>query len=258
MQTNGQAFVRLVNIMNELRAQCPWDRKQTLETLRTQTIEESYELTDALLAQDWPNIKEELGDVLLHLVFYSKIATEQNQFTVDEMIESLCNKLVRRHPHIYGSAEANDEETVKRNWESIKQQEGPKPLLAGVPKGLPALVKAIRIQEKAKAIGFEWDNAEQVWEKVEEETQELAEAVAQEPLHRQEEELGDLLFSLVNYSRFLGLDAERALEKTNQKFMKRFAAMELLAAANGQQLQQMNLAEMDALWNQVKHQQPAQ
>ena len=258
METNGNSFLRLVKIMNELREQCPWDKKQTIHTLRHLTIEETYELADAITADDWMNIKEELGDILLHLTFYTRIATEENQFTLDEMIHAVCDKLINRHPHIYGDVTVNNEEDVKRNWEQIKLKEGKgaKTTLSGVPKSLPALVKAIRIQDKVKQVGFEWNNKEDVWKKVEEEMEELQEAVNDN--HHQEhieEEFGDLMFSMINYARFLNIDAEEALEKTNKKFIKRFNAMEAMAKDSGNQLHNMNLEQMDALWNMVKKKQ---
>ena len=258
METNGNSFLRLVKIMNELREQCPWDKKQTIHTLRHLTIEETYELADAITADDWMNIKEELGDILLHLTYYTRIATEENQFTLDEMIHAVCDKLINRHPHIYGDVTVNNEEDVKRNWEQIKLKEGKgaKTTLSGVPKSLPALVKAIRIQDKVKQVGFEWNNKEDVWKKVEEEMEELQEAVNDN--HHQEhieEEFGDLMFSMINYARFLNIDAEEALEKTNKKFIKRFNAMEAMAKDSGNQLHNMNLEQMDALWNMVKKKQ---
>lgn len=244
----------LVEIMNRLRSECPWDKKQTIQTLRQLTIEETYELAEAIQTNDWASIKEELGDLLLHLVFYSTIAREQQAFTLQDVIDGICKKLIDRHPHIYGDVEANDAETVKQNWEKLKLREGKKGVLAGVPAGLPALVKAIRIQSKAKTVGFEWDTAEQVWEKVQEETAELQEAEQTGNADRVEEEFGDLMFSLVNYARFIGVDAEAALEKTNQKFIRRFNAMEQEALKAHKQLTDMSLEEMDAIWNRIKHQ----
>lgn len=252
MNNKGLQFERLVNIMDELRVQCPWDRKQTIQTLRSMTIEETYELTDAILDEDWKGIREELGDLLLHIVFYAKIGTEQSQFTLEEVIETICNKLVVRHPHIYGDVKVIDENDVKRNWEAIKMREGKKSVFEGVPPSLPAIVKATRIQEKAKQVGFEWERREDVWKKVEEEMGELQEAVASEDMAHIEEEFGDVLFSLVNYARFLHVDAETALEKVNKKFMKRFLQMEEAAAAQGSQLTELTLEEMDAIWNSVK------
>lgn len=238
--------------MDELREQCPWDRKQTIHTLRSMTIEETYELADAIDANDWKGIKEELGDMLLHILFYSKIGTEQQQFVLQEVIDGIAAKLINRHPHIYGDVQVKDEEDVKRNWEQIKMKEGKKSVLSGVPKSLPAVVKAARIQEKAKQVGFEWDNREDVWKKVQEETGELLEAVESEQKDAIEDEFGDLLFSLINYARFLQIDAEAALERTNKKFMYRFQEMEKMAAEKGLQLGSMSLEAMDELWNEIK------
>jgi len=252
--TTETAFTRLVNIMDELREKCPWDKKQTIETLRQLTIEETYELTDAISDGDWKGIKEELGDILLHLVFYAKIGTEQNQFTLDEVINGVCEKLIFRHPHIYGDVVVKDEEDVKRNWEKLKLKEGKQSVLSGVPKALPATVKAMRLQEKAKQVGFEWENKDQVWEKVEEEKNELLEAIETGDQVHIEEELGDLFFSLINFARFLQLDAEHALERTNKKFIDRFTKMETAALAKGKALQDMTLEEMDAIWNLIKKQ----
>src|SRR6187431_1451873 len=227
MSNLSGSFLRLVSIMDELREKCPWDRKQTIQTLRHMTIEETYELTDAITEEDWNGIREELGDLLLHIVFYSKIGIEQNKFTLEEVINGISEKLIARHPHIYGDVKVNDEEDVKRNWEKLKLKEGKKSILSGVPKSLPAVVKAMRLQEKAKQVGFEWENADQVWEKVKEETNELKEAVADHQAgkgseHKVEEEFGDLIFSLINYARFLQIDPENALERTNKKFISRF------------------------------------
>ena len=253
MQYNS-AFERLVNIMNDLREQCPWDKKQTIQTLRQLTIEETYELTDAITENDWKGIKEELGDILLHIVFYAKIGAEQNQFTLDEVINGVCEKLIFRHPHIYGDVKVNNEEDVKRNWEKLKLKEGKSSVLSGVPKTLPATVKAMRLQEKAKQVGFEWENKEQVWEKVEEEKAELFEAIASGNRAHMEDELGDVFFSLINFARFLQLDAENALERTNKKFIHRFTKMEQAATGMGKALQDMTLEEMDAIWNKIKKQ----
>jgi len=252
MKNANAAFEKLVEIMDELREKCPWDRKQTIHTLRHLTIEETYELADGIIEEDWPNIKEELGDILLHIIFYAKIASEQSKFTLEEVIEGVCNKLIVRHPHIYGDTKVNDEEDVKRNWETIKMREGKKSVLDGVPVSLPAVVKATRIQEKVKQVGFEWHNKEDVWKKVEEEISELKEAVAENNPENIEEEFGDVLFSLINYARFLQVDAETALEKVNKKFTKRFLQMEAAAAVNNKKLSQMTLEEMDALWNRIK------
>ncbi|MGH2642536.1 MAG: nucleoside triphosphate pyrophosphohydrolase [Chitinophagaceae bacterium] len=249
-QDNGLG--RLLQIMDELREKCPWDRKQTIQTLRQQTIEELYELTDAITDENWQGICEELGDLLLHIVFYAKIGTEQNHFTMEDVINGICEKLIARHPHIYGNVKAETEEQVKQNWEKLKLKEGKASVLSGVPKALPALVKAIRLQEKAKQVGFEWENPEQVWDKVEEETEELQEAIAINEKNKMEEELGDLLFSIVNYSRFLHIDAENALERTNKKFIYRFRRMEEEAKNSGSSLAEMTLPEMDAFWNKIK------
>ena len=252
MDTLSNSFLALVKIMDELREQCPWDKKQTIDTLRPLTIEETYELADAITDHDWKGIKEELGDILLHLLFYAKIGTEQNQFTLQEVIEAISAKLVHRHPHIYGDVRVADEEDVKRNWEKLKLKEGKKSVLSGVPPSLPAIVKATRIQEKAKQVGFEWDKKEDVWKKVEEELGELQEAVAGGKQAEIEDEFGDVLFSLANYARFLHIDAEGSLEKTNKKFIRRFQEMETVAIASGKALSAMTLEEMDAIWNQVK------
>jgi MazG family protein len=247
-------FDRLVSIMNELREKCPWDKKQTIQTLRQQTIEESFELVNAITDNDWQGIKEELGDILLHIVFYAKIGEEQSQFTLRQVIDGICEKLISRHPHVYGDVKVNDEEDVKRNWEKLKLKEGKKSVLAGVPKTLPAMVKAMRLQEKAKQVGFEWNVKEEVWEKIEEEKAELFEAVQSGDQKHIEEEIGDLLFSIINYSRFVNVDAENALALTNKKFFDRFTLMEEIAYKNGRELSNMNLAEMDELWNMIKRQ----
>lgn len=251
-QSSADAFVRLLKIMDELREQCPWDKKQTIETLRPLTIEETYELADAILASNYQHVKEELGDLLLHIVFYARIGREQQQFTLEEVIHGICEKLIARHPHIYGDVKVTGEEDVKRNWEKLKMKEGKTSVLSGVPKSLPALVKAIRIQEKAKQVGFEWDHKEQVFEKIQEELGELQEAVIANNPAQIEEEMGDVLFSLINYARFLNTDADLALERTNQKFMKRFQLMEEMAQQEGKKLQDMSLEEMDAIWNRIK------
>ncbi len=247
-----ESFERLVEIMNELREKCPWDKKQTIQTLRTMTIEETYELTDAIINENWQNIKEELGDILLHIIFYAKIATEENRFSLNDVIETISTKLINRHPHIYSDVKVNDDEDVKKNWEKIKLKEGKNSVLAGVPVSLPAVVKAMRIQEKAKQVGFEWSNKEDVWLKVEEETKELHAAIENGHKNEIEEEFGDLIFSLINYARFLNIDAENALEKTNKKFIYRFTRMETIALKNSKNLHEMNLEEMDAIWNIVK------
>jgi XTP/dITP diphosphohydrolase len=238
--------------MEELREKCPWDKKQTIHTLRQQTIEETFELAEAITDKDWKGIKEELGDLLLHVVFYSKIADEKNHFTLQEVIEGVSDKLIKRHPHIYGNVVVDNEEDVKRNWEQIKLSEGKKSVLSGVPKSLPAMVKAMRIQEKVKQVGFEWSNKEDVWKKVEEEKAELLEAVAGEDTAQIEQEAGDLFFSVINYVRFLNVDAENALELTNKKFIRRFNLMEKRVQENGKNLKDMTLQEMDEIWNEVK------
>jgi MazG family protein len=252
MQQTADSFLRLVKIMDELREQCPWDRKQTIQSLRSLTIEETYELADAVTDENWKGIKEELGDMLLHILFYAKIGREQQQFTIDEMINGICDKLVHRHPHIYGDVKVQNEEDVKRNWEQLKIKEGKTSVLGGVPVSLPAVVKATRIQEKAKQVGFEWDNKADVWKKVEEEMAELQEAVQSGSTDKMEDELGDVLFSLINYARFLQVDAEGALERTNKKFISRFQQMETMAASRNQKLDELTLAEMDAMWNEIK------
>jgi MazG family protein len=253
-QKISAAFLRLVKIMDELREQCPWDKKQTIETLRPLTIEETYELADAITDKNWKHIKEELGDLMLHLVFYSKIGAEQNQFTLDEAINGVCDKLIARHPHIYGEVKVNDEEDVKRNWEKLKMKEGKTSVLQGVPSSLPSLVKAIRIQEKAKQVGFEWDHKEQVFDKITEELEELKEVVTAGDTDKMEDEMGDVFFSLINYARFLQIDADLALERTNKKFISRFQRMEQQALSEGKKLENMTLEEMDAIWNRIKKQ----
>ncbi len=252
MQQETTAFARLVTIMDELREKCPWDKKQTIETLRHLTIEETYELADAITDKDWKGIKEELGDLLLHIVFYAKLGAEKNEFTLDEVINGICEKLIVRHPHIYGDVKVNGEEDVKQNWEKIKLKEGNKTILGGVPKSLPAMVKAIRLQEKSKTVGFEWEDTSQVWDKVKEELEELEEAVATGITDRIEAEMGDVFFSLVNFARFLQVDAENALERTNKKFMKRFNGMEAAAIKQNKLLHDMTLEELDVLWNKMK------
>ncbi len=247
-----KTFADLVQIMNELREQCPWDKKQTIHTLRSMTIEETYELADAILENNWDDIKEELGDLLLHILFYAKIGTEENKFTIDDVIDGIAKKLINRHPHIYGDVKVNDETDVKRNWEKIKMAEGKKSVLSGVPNSMSSLPKAVCIQEKAKKVGFEWDNKEDVWKKVEEEMNELQEAVQTNNQQHIEEEFGDVFFSLLNYSRFLNIDADVALEKVNKKFIARFKKMEEVALGSGRNLADMSLQEMDDIWNQVK------
>ena len=246
--------MRLKGIMDELREKCPWDRKQTLQSLRPQTIEELYELTDAITETDWNAIKEELGDLLLHILFYSRIGEEQGKFNITDVMQNVSEKLIFRHPHIYGDVVVNDEEDVKKNWEKLKLKEGKKSVLSGVPVSLPAVVKATRLQEKSKQVGFEWDNREQVWEKVDEEMIELREAVSANDHDRIEDEFGDVLFSLVNYARFLNIDAENSLERTNKKFISRFTEMEQSALKEGKSLTDMTLQEMDAIWNSIKKQ----
>jgi len=250
------SFGKLIKIMDELRAQCPWDRKQTIESLRPLTIEETYELGDAILKRDWKGLKEELGDLMLHLVFYAKIGAEQEEFTLEDVIEGICKKLIDRHPHIYGDVVVRDEEDVKRNWERLKLKEGKGSVLSGVPDSLPAVVKALRMQEKAKKVGFEWETKVDVWRKVEEEMAELHEADASGDKVAVEKEFGDLLFSLINYARFLDVDPESALERTNIKFRKRFMDMEAAARAQHKALMHMTLDEMDAIWNDVKKHTP--
>ncbi len=250
----SNSLERLRRIMNELREECPWDRKQTIQTLRQQTLEEVYELADAITDENYTGIKEELGDLLLHIVFYSKIGEEKGSFTLDDVIEGVCNKLVSRHPHIYSSVKVEDEEDVKRNWEAIKMKEGKMSVLSGLPPSLPALMKALRLQGKTKQVGFEWENTAQVQEKVDEEITELYEAVAGGDPAEIEEEMGDVLFSLINYARFINVDPEQALEKTNKKFIRRFQYIEEKAREQGADLQQMTLEQMDALWNEAKKQ----
>ena len=252
MNSKLEAFQRLLTIMDELREKCPWDRKQTFESLRNLTIEETYELADAILDKDIKGIKEELGDLMLHMVFYAKIAEEKNAFNIADAMNDVCEKLINRHPHIYGDVVAEDEETVKKNWEQLKLQEGKKSVLGGVPKSLPAMVKAYRMQEKTAQVGFEWENAEQVWEKVEEEIAEFKETlIKEESQARREEEFGDILFSMINYARFQNIDPETALERINQKFKKRFEYIEEHAPKS---MEEMSLEEMDALWNEAKSQ----
>ena len=245
------AFERLLNIMDELREKCPWDKKQTMKSLRHLTIEETYELTDAIIENDLNEIKGELGDLLLHIVFYARIASETNDFNISDVLNAICDKLIHRHPHIYGDVEVADEEEVKANWEKLKLKEGKKSVLEGVPKSLPALVKAIRIQDKAKGIGFDWDNKNQVWEKVKEEIEELKVEIENKS-DKIEDEFGDVLFSLINYGRFLNINPEDALEKTNKKFIKRFQYMESETKKEGVELSDLSLTEMDVYWNKAK------
>lgn len=247
------AFKRLLDIMDDLREKCPWDKKQTLESLRYLTIEETYELGDAIIDGDMNGLRGEIGDLMLHMVFYSKIASEKNAFTITDVLNGICDKLIHRHPHIYGDVKAEDEKTVKENWEKLKLKEGKKSVLEGVPKSLPALVKATRIQEKVRGIGFDWDEENQVWEKLQEEIQELHDEVKGRT-SKIESEFGDVLFSLINYARFIGVDPEIALEKTNKKFTARFKAMEKMVNEEHKDFQNMNLAEMDVYWEKAKHQ----
>ncbi len=248
----SKSFSRLIAIMDELRERCPWDQKQTIHTLSPQTLEEIYELTDAISRDDWQGVKEELGDLLLHIVFYAKIGTEQGKFEMGDVIAGVCNKLVNRHPHIYGAVKAEDDDAVRRNWERIKQAEGKKSILSGVPASMPALIKALRLQEKTKKVGFEWDHVDQVKAKVDEELGELQAAIADGDAAEIENEFGDVLFALINYARFIKVDPERALERTNQKFIRRFQAIETMAAEVGKNVHDMTLQEMDAMWNRVK------
>ena len=252
-----KAFDRLLTIMDELRENCPWDKKQTLETLRHLTIEETYELSDAILEGDLNEVKKELGDLLLHIAFYARIGSELKAFDMADVSNGICEKLIERHPHVYGDVIAEDEKAVKQNWEKIKLRTGNKSVLEGVPKTMPALVKAIRIQDKARGVGFDWERKEQVWQKVEEEMQEFKNEFnvdTNEPIDHQKAmaEFGDLLFSLVNYSRFINIDPEEALERTNKKFIKRFQYLETESAKDGKKMGEMSLAEMDEYWNKAK------
>jgi len=256
-----KAFDRLLTIMDELRENCPWDKKQTLETLRHLTIEETYELSDSILDGNLQEIKKELGDLMLHNVFYARIASELKAFDIADVLNSICEKLIERHPHVYGDVIANDEETVKANWEKIKLKTGNKSVLEGVPKSLPTLVKAIRIQDKARGVGFDWEKKEQVWQKVEEEMEEFkkeynglsnGDSDHQQGKERAMAEFGDLLFSLVNYARFIGIDPEEALERTNKKFIRRFQYLETESAKDGKKMGEMTLSEMDEYWERAK------
>lgn len=251
MDERLQAFKRLLDIMDDLREKCPWDKKQTLDSLRHLTIEETYELSDAILKNDLTELKGEIGDIMLHMVFYSKIASEQKAFDITDVLTAISDKLVHRHPHIYGDVEATTEEEVKSNWEKLKLKEGKNSVLSGVPQSLPALVKASRIQEKVKGIGFDWDNKEQVWEKIVEELNELKTEVDMNS-PKIEEEFGDVLFSIINYARFIGINPEDALEKTNRKFIKRFQTMEKLIDKSEFELGEMKLEEMDMFWEKAK------
>ncbi|MCG9911630.1 MAG: nucleoside triphosphate pyrophosphohydrolase [Flavobacteriales bacterium] len=247
-----QAFKRLLDIMDDLREKCPWDREQTLESLRHLTIEETYELGDAILDNNLPEIKKELGDLALHIVFYAKIGQEQGAFDISDVLNSICDKLVVRHPHIYGDVQADTPEKVKQNWEQIKLKEGRKSVLEGVPKGLPALVKAQRMQDKAAGVGFDWDNPEQVWEKVQEELHELRHEVTAGNADKTEAEMGDVFFALVNYARFIGVNPEDALERTNKKFISRFSFMEEKIREEGKEMKNLTLEELDVYWNRSK------
>ncbi|CAM4302271.1 nucleoside triphosphate pyrophosphohydrolase [Flavobacterium terrigena] len=251
-QQQLQAFERLLDIMDDLREKCPWDKKQTLESLRHLTIEETYELGDAILDNDLPEIKKELGDLLLHIVFYAKIGSETNDFDIADVANSISDKLIDRHPHIYGDVVVENEEQVKQNWEKLKLKEGRKSVLEGVPKSLPALVKASRIQDKVKGVGFDWEESHQVWEKVQEEIAELQVEIASNNQDKIEAEFGDVLFSMINYARFLNVNPEDALERTNKKFIKRFMYLESKASELGKQLSDMSLAEMDVFWEEAK------
>ncbi len=256
-ETKLKAFDRLLTVMDELRENCPWDKKQTFESLRHLTIEETYELSDSILEADLNEVKKELGDLMLHLVFYSRIASELKAFDISDVLNGICEKLIERHPHVYGDVVAEDEETVKANWEKIKLKTGNKSVLEGVPKALPALVKAMRIQDKARGVGFDWERKEQVWEKVEEEMMEFKNefnVASKEAIDPQKAmaEFGDLLFSLVNYARFIDIDPEEALERTNKKFIRRFQYLETESAKDGKKMGEMSLAEMDEYWNKAK------
>ncbi|MCR9182407.1 MAG: nucleoside triphosphate pyrophosphohydrolase [Flavobacteriaceae bacterium] len=246
------AFDRLLTIMNELREQCPWDRKQTIQTLRHLTIEETYELGDAILENDLNEVKKELGDLLLHIVFYAKIGSEEKAFDIADVANSICDKLIERHPHIYGDVKVADEEEVKKNWENLKLKEGKTSVLEGVPKSLPAMVKANRIQDKVAGVGFDWEHPEQVFEKLKEELDELQHEINENNKEKIEAEFGDVLFSMINYARFLKVDPESALERTNKKFIKRFQFLEEKAKAINKPLKDMSLAEMDVFWDEAK------
>lgn len=252
MQEKLKAFERLLNIMDDLRTQCPWDKKQTMESLRHLTIEEVYELADSIMDKDTQEIKKELGDILLHIVFYARIASETNDFDIKDVIDAVCEKIIHRHPHIYGDVNVIDDAEVSRNWEQLKLKEGKTSVLEGVPVSLPALIKSMRIQEKARSAGFDWERKEQVWEKVEEEMEEFKKELKNLHHDRAVAEFGDLLFSLVNYARFLGINPEEALERTNKKFIKRFQYLETAVSSNGRKLSEMSLDEMDIYWNEAK------
>jgi XTP/dITP diphosphohydrolase len=256
MKKKMDSFKRLLEIMDKLRVKCPWDREQTFESLRNLTIEETYELADAISEGDMTEIKKELGDLLLHIVFYAKIASEKDEFDIKSVIDALCEKLIFRHPHVFGDVDVSNSNDVKKNWEELKQREGNRSVLAGVPKGLPALIKANRVQEKVRAVGFDWDIREQIWDKVDEELNELKEEVKAENAAEIEKEFGDLLFSIVNAARLYGVDPESALEKTNRKFINRFNYLEDQTIGKGQSLKDMNLDEMNAVWEEAKKYDP--
>ncbi len=251
-QSAQEAFGRLIDIMDELRLKCPWDQKQTIESLRHLTIEETYELADAILDHDMNDIRKELGDILLHVVFYAKIASETNDFTLTEVINGICEKLIFRHPHVFSDVSVNNAEDVKTNWENLKIKEGNKSILAGVPKSLPAMVKALRVQDKVRAVGFDWEECEQVWDKIEEELDELKVEISQMDKANMEAEFGDLLFSIVNAARLYGIDPETALERTNKKFIKRFNYLENQTIKAGKPLTGMSLDEMNIIWEEAK------
>ncbi len=246
------AFDRILHILDELREKCPWDRKQTMESLRNLTIEETYELADAIIKEDMPEVKKELGDLLMHIVFYAKIAEEKDEFTITDVINSVCEKLISRHPHVFSDTKVKDHKEVEKNWEQIKMTEGYKSILSGVPDSLPALVKSNRIQQKVRGVGFDWDEKEQIWDKIDEELKELQEEVRDNNHEKTEAEFGDLLFSIINAARLYDIDPENALEKTNRKFMKRFKYLEKETLSKGQSLKDMNLDEMNAIWEEAK------
>jgi XTP/dITP diphosphohydrolase len=252
MKKKASAFIRLVEIMDRLREECPWDKKQTMDSLRYLTIEEMYELSDAILEKDMNEVKKELGDLLLHIVFYSRIASEKNHFDIADVLNGLSDKLIFRHPHIYGDVKVKDEKEVKKNWEKLKLKEGKKSVLEGVPKSLPAIVKAFRIQEKVRGVGFDWDNKKQVWQKVQEEIQELKHEEVENNHDRIESEFGDVLFALVNYSRFIDVNPEDALERTNKRFIKRFQLMEDKIKNDGNELSEMSFDQMNEYWTWAK------
>ena len=252
MSERAEAFERLAVILDELREKCPWDKKQTMDSLRHLTIEETYELADAIMEKNLPEVKKELGDILLHIMFYAKIADEQNIFTLAEVIHTQCEKMISRHPHVYGDVKVQDENEVKQNWEKLKLKEGNDSVLGGVPKTLPSMIKAIRIQEKARGVGFDWEKPEQVWEKVIEEMDDFLHETKEGNQKKSEEEFGDLIFALINYARFKNINPEEALERTNKKFIKRFQYLEKSVKEKGMQLSEMTLAEMDVYWNEAK------